>query len=562
MSELTAEYKVGRLLALAIVLQFQTGKQILNSRLDENFDSKRKAIRQKFRKGNNETVSYESKKNSIQTKQDNDSTSTKSTKHISKNELFMGKKKQKLQIALFIKHLGISFINKILYELPTYEQQKIYNILYNNYLEKSFLFDNTNIIIPESFSNDDWASSIDLRKSVKSYQLSHSHQSQKIKHHQYPRKKINQSYNNKNQSLNVNTIQELSDFINKLLSFYAFYHYSREYYQLKEKQPDINHIHEKIINMMTSIKSIIQRHENTMGWKTSKFHDLLHITKDMQKFGYDIMNIHTGKGESGLKSWAKKPSKNTQKHQQNTFLLQTSQRIHEKSIITKAFQMNQSINDTTNRENQNNFILKEPLFRYYIQNNTYVGLEMRNKKLYPKPNSKVELHISILNFLMNDVDYGNESYIDLYSCCYRKIDNMTFRAHSNYQNKGPWFDCISTKWDTNNGVVEIPSRCLLFMHHQNSIKVLCHTCNHQTDYEKEISNNIFSHWTISTYFDSTNINIYPKYYLIDVSCINQQEWIIMEHATLFWNETKETVSTKIVWIHNIKTNWVHHFLRK
>ena len=66
---------------------------------------------------------------------------------------------------------------------------------------------------------------------------------------------------------------------------------------------------------------------------------------------------------------------------------------------------------------------------------------------------------------------------------------MSFRAHPNYQKKGPWYDCISTKWENNDGYYEIPAHCIIFTKVDNDIKVLCQTCDNQTFQEKELNFN-------------------------------------------------------------------------
>ena len=163
--------------------------------------------------------------------------------------------------------------------------------------------------------------------------------------------------------------------------------------------------------------------------------------------------------------------------------------------------------------------------------------------------------------LYKNNDINEMEYIDLYSCCYRKIDNMTFRAHPNYKKKGTWYDCVSTKWDYRDTEVEIPDRCIIFLKIKDNIKVLCQTCNHQSPQEKQNSNKMFSHWSMSVDIHPQTYLTTPKYYLVDVACINKQEWLVMEHPSLFYQKEKNKVNPKIIWIHNICSNWVEHFLQ-
>ena len=390
-----------------------------------------------------------------------------------------------------------------------------------------------------------------------SYQAIISPNQQRNNDSTYPLKSINNNKETPDRSLNVNTIKKLTSFINNLLSFYAFYHYNKNYCYTESIKPDIVVIKKKIIKMMENIKLVVRRDKNTMGWKISKFHDLLHIDNDMNKFGYNLMNIHTGKGESGLKFWAKKPARKAQKHNQNNFLTQTSQRIFETEVTTKAFSdiFYNSLQPKKTHYNDN-FVLKEPLFRFFPGSKTYTGLETKNNKLHPIPKIHLEFHVSILKFLENNALIKEQKYVDIFSSCYRKIDDMTFRAHPNYQKKGPWYDCVSTKWENKKSEIEIPSRCIMFLKINENIHVLCQTCNHQNIHEKKSSNKMFSHWTMSVRTDQHTHLISPNYYLLDIQCINKQEWLVMEHPSLFYQIEKQNINTKIVWIHDIQTNWV------
>ena len=77
-----------------------------------------------------------------------------------------------------------------------------------------------------------------------------------------------------------------------------------------------------------------------------------------------------------------------------------------------------------------------------------------------------------------------------------------------------------------------------------------------------MSNKMFSHWSMSTNINTKQVPslINPKYYLLDVMCMNKQEWLILEHPYLFSNKKKDEISTKVLWIHDIETDWVDHFL--
>ncbi len=55
---------------------------------------------------------------------------------------------------------------------------------------------------------------------------------------------------------------------------------------------------------MSMIKGMIKRGNDTKNWSISKFHELLHMSVDTKNFG-SLAKIDAGKGEHGLKLWAK-----------------------------------------------------------------------------------------------------------------------------------------------------------------------------------------------------------------------------------------------------------------
>jgi len=83
-----------------------------------------------------------------------------------------------------------------------------------------------------------------------------------------------------------------------------------------------NEIQKCISTMLSSILKEIPRSENN-GWKIQKFHDMLHVSRDMYQFG-NPQNWDASPGEHNLIYLAKRPARRTQKCNA-TFTMQVTQ---------------------------------------------------------------------------------------------------------------------------------------------------------------------------------------------------------------------------------------------
>jgi len=67
-----------------------------------------------------------------------------------------------------------------------------------------------------------------------------------------------------------------------------------------------NEVHQSISKLLETIKAEIPHPEHN-GWKLQKFHDLLHISRDMFQFG-SPQNWDASPGEHNLIDLAKQPA--------------------------------------------------------------------------------------------------------------------------------------------------------------------------------------------------------------------------------------------------------------
>jgi hypothetical protein len=89
-----------------------------------------------------------------------------------------------------------------------------------------------------------------------------------------------------------------------------------------------------IRKMMKLIVDTFPRKEGH-GWHVSKLHELLHVTKDIGRYGHPL-GYDASTGERLLKYFAKIPSQRSQKQDYNDFMRQVCCRLHESELIQRA----------------------------------------------------------------------------------------------------------------------------------------------------------------------------------------------------------------------------------
>ena len=89
---------------------------------------------------------------------------------------------------------------------------------------------------------------------------------------------------------------------------------------------------------MSALVNGFYRGDNTVDTGTCKVHSHLHLPQDCFEYG-SPMNYDAALGERGLKFWAKGPSRTARKCGETTFITQTSSRISDHQLLSKAFSL-------------------------------------------------------------------------------------------------------------------------------------------------------------------------------------------------------------------------------
>jgi hypothetical protein len=124
-----------------------------------------------------------------------------------------------------------------------------------------------------------------------------------------------------------------SDFIQlaeQLLAFHSYYSQKTEFWKQGDQNGERN-LHKAMAVMLTQLTSTLSRDGN--GWNTAKVHSTFrHVAKLISLYGRPT-NCDSEVGERGLKTWAKKPAKVTNKGSAADFLRQVTLRYYESHLF-------------------------------------------------------------------------------------------------------------------------------------------------------------------------------------------------------------------------------------
>ena len=126
------------------------------------------------------------------------------------------------------------------------------------------------------------------------------------------------------------TSHQLVDLLEQLLLFHAWYKYGLYHGRDARSQRSAS---QAVRRLLAKIKAYMPR-QIGYGWKLQKFHELLHLLRDIVEWG-SADNYDASHGERGLRTWAKAPASTSQKRGK-TFMGQVVSRVHERSCFTKA----------------------------------------------------------------------------------------------------------------------------------------------------------------------------------------------------------------------------------
>ena len=135
------------------------------------------------------------------------------------------------------------------------------------------------------------------------------------------------------------SLRDFTELAKALLCFHAWYKIG-ENRLTEDGKVNTSIIRASVARLLSMVRWYTPRKKGC-GWKLQKFHDLLHLALDIQRFG-PASNFDAGPQESCLQHWAKLPALTSQMRGYNTFSAQVASRTFEYLCFAKALRRNGS----------------------------------------------------------------------------------------------------------------------------------------------------------------------------------------------------------------------------
>jgi hypothetical protein len=410
LTQLTADEKVGKMILLWIIMQTPLGRDIVDKRCNSSFDAQRLTRAARFASN---PLQYED-----EDEDDNDLGSTDSDTHVgttsATNRTYTGSTPQVAVVNQCLRMLGLEYVEPWIQEMIPFHQENLRRVVFQIHAARGKGHNHT---LPSKSFLDRY----EVCGEVASLYCDENVQLQ------------DESTDVAEARCSVDcTLTELQVLLEMLLSFHAFYKYA----PLIEK---VN-FDKNVRLMMRLVKERIHRGRETKNWSISKFHELLHMSVDARNFGSHA-NIDAGKGEHGLKKWAKLPSKTVRTRDANHYYHDMAVRIHENRLIELATStlMPRSRGeqaDPTRRPvgtGKVTIALVSPLMQLDVVGPSLPLLDL-TAFLRNRPN--LSFPIDIFQEAKYSVDGGMTT---------------TIRGTHNYRNSGPWYDCVYVVYEDDSG---------------------------------------------------------------------------------------------------------------
>jgi hypothetical protein len=510
LTQLSADEKMGKLFALAIVAETPVGREILLQRCDPDFDQKRKERAHRFKKKVNDIPETEPSDDEMDTddEQEPKDVQLDGTEYeddevdpipVSRQNLVYNPQNDahNCLVDTQLRLHGLKYFIPMIMQMTELHATKARSIVWN--ITRSLLKNQNQlsgqISLPNSDDQDvplEWRHCADRRTVLDSSITSHPEAQF------YARNPVEGNTPDNGHaeletppfSVTCENVDDLIEIIQLFLAFHAFYKYGAPLFGMN----GLETIDAKVRQMMEKIRTRLVRGDGKLGWCISKFHDILHMSMDMQLFGCSE-NSDTSKGEHGLKLWAKLPSRTAQtSHGASAFIAQLSSRLYEQTLVNKAHSV------LVPRK------LIKPKARSVLEMPTF-ALSRKKKQswrvdssLKPHKKQNIELGQGIVDWFVGKHNkVVKRSGVIVYAQLYlEEYGQQTFRATPNYMGTGPWYDWVLVVYlDSNDRRLHYPFKILGFVEKDDKSGPICfgQMCSTQTETERRASKGgLFEHW--------------------------------------------------------------------
>jgi hypothetical protein len=289
--------------------------------------------------------------------------------------------------------------------------------------------------------------------------------------------------------------KNMLEMLEMMLAFHAWYKRGHPF-SLKTKTEKTKMLR-SIRILLAQIKENAPRKDKN-GWRLQKFHDMLHIVRDIENFG-SPNNVDAAPNENNLIDFAKKPGRRAHKKRE-VFVSQVSKRLRETDLIRKAYQalLRTSDNsqygfvesedmdmqdvdvateaDVLEEKEIESKLIGNPLFQVNFEQQFNEGFyECLAEK---SVRTRRELHPTLLTFLFleqtfEDFPLYGQKTIHIFTE-YKRNGN-TYSAHPNYNSFGEWYDWAMIKFEPAAGDRSFPvnSKGGYYARNLYPCKVLC-----------------------------------------------------------------------------------------
>jgi len=345
--------------------------------------------------------------------------------------------------------------------------------------------------------------------------------------------------------------------------------------------------------MMKLIKTNLPRKDGN-GWCIQKFHELLHVSSDIEMFG-SPKNFDTGIMENRLIHVGKRHAKSIQKRGTNVFTRQLGNRIHVHECLSKckryvevfhptnvamlkeSIDLDEDEDSYTDLSNPSSTLSSDEIIdnaRLFTKAKPDYIIEKRNGRVFARwlTKTKVEIPPLIINCIhrhclkrINQCTLNTEL----------KIDNLLYRCHPNYRGGGPWHDwCMvdyvpspddiqRNKQNEELGIISAfvagyyPAKILAFFDDNDKKMCLIHTC--ETKQSSDDDSCLTERWVMEYSRKKVNNGFVecPVLRVVEATTIRDRVYVIEENMGL--HENIEITDSKLVILVKPRGQWSNFF---
>ncbi|KAG9298107.1 hypothetical protein G9A89_021683, partial [Geosiphon pyriformis] len=404
LTQLTADEKIGKMMLLWIIMQTPLGMDIMNKRCNPSFDVQRAASAARF---SSSTLDENNNEKYDETESDEASIVGTNTR------AYTGTPVQQEIVQNSLKEHGLIFVIPWIKHMHTFHQEILQRTVFQIKTTKGK--GHKHVLPTSNF----------LDRHVVASANDNLYYDEGV---HVIRTELEQDKSEAQYSLDC-TSEQLKTLLEMLLTFHATYKYGHS--------SERSCFDKNVRMIMGLIKQWVKRGKGTKNWLISKFHDLLHMPVDTKNFG-SLANVDASKGEHGLKTWAKLPSKTVRTRDANLYYRDMATRIYENRLLELA--MNTTVprkaltSSTHNGDNDSVTIeLLGPRVQLVLE-----GPSQLQPELTAFLRSK--LHLPFPLELFQEAKYSQNGHAPI-----------VIRGTHNYRNSGPWHDCVLVAYEGNDG---------------------------------------------------------------------------------------------------------------